>query len=106
MAVIERTRLQQSTFLVLFALAAYAFWRTVEPIWVPVLLGLIIAVGVYPLHERLVRRLGGKHPGVPAALLTTVVMALSLLLLAFLVFVVGQRMVELAREFASSYEKK
>jgi predicted PurR-regulated permease PerM len=106
MPAIERSRLQRSTFLVLFALAAYAFWRTVEPIWVPVLLGLIIAVGVYPLHEKLVRRLGGKHPGLPAALLTTVVMVLSLALLAFLVFVVGQRVVELVRGFASSYEKK
>jgi len=28
----ERSRLQQATFLVLFALAAYAFWRTLEPI--------------------------------------------------------------------------
>ncbi|HTO99193.1 MAG TPA: AI-2E family transporter [Myxococcales bacterium] len=105
-AAVERSRLQRSTFLVLFALAAYAFWRTLEPIWMPVLLGLVIAVGVYPLHEKLVRRLGGKHPGLPAALLTTVVMALSLALLGFLVFVVGQRVVVLARDFASSYEKK
>src|SRR6266478_8451099 len=65
MPVVERTRLQQGTFLVLFVLAAYAFWRTLEPIWVPVLLGLLIAVGVHPIHERLLRRLGGKHPGLP-----------------------------------------
>src|SRR6058998_2756862 len=105
MAVIERTRLQQSTFLVLFALAAYAFWRTLEPIWVPVLLGLVIAVGVHPIHERLVRRLGGKYPGLPAAALTTLVMVLALGLIAFLVFVVGNRVVVLAQEFAASYAK-
>lgn len=105
-AIVERTRLQRSTFLVLFALAAYAFWRTIEPIWVPVLLGLIIAVGVYPLHEKLLHRLGGKHPGLPAALLTTAVMVLSLLLLAFLIFVVGHRLLDVAQEFATRYERK
>src|SRR2546423_12223938 len=106
MAVIERTRLQRSTFLVLFALAAYAFWRTLEPIWVPVLLGLVIAVGVYPIHERLLRRFGGAHPGLPAAFLTALVMVFALALMAFLVFVVGRRVVELAQEFATRYEHK
>jgi predicted PurR-regulated permease PerM len=106
MAVIERTRLQRSTFLVLFALAAYAFWRTLEPIWVPVLLGLVIAVGVYPVHEKLLRRFGGKHPGLPAALVTALVMILALALTTFLVFVVGQRLLDFARQFAANYEKK
>jgi len=103
---VERTRLQQGTFLVLFVLAAYAFWRTLEPIWVPVLLGLVIAVGVHPIHERLLRRLGGKHPGLPAAVLTGVVMVLALAITAFLVFVVGERVLEFARQLAASYEKK
>src|SRR5690242_20883760 len=85
MPVVERTRLQRSTFLVLFVLAAYAFWRTLEPIWVPVLLGLVIAVGVYPLYERLRERFPGKYPGLPAALLTTLVMTVSLGVIAFLV---------------------
>src|SRR5437660_12041873 len=67
MSLAERTRLQRWTFLVLFVLAAYAFWRTLEPIWVPVLLGLVIAVGVHPIHERLLRRLGGSHRGRPRA---------------------------------------
>src|SRR3954471_5475111 len=106
MPVIERTRLQRSTFLVLFAFAAYAFWRTIEPIWVPVLLGLVIAVGVHPLHEKLLRRIGGKHPGLPAAALTALVMIAALALIAFLVLVVGQRVLELARELADGYEKK
>ena len=106
MPVVERSRLQRSTFLVLFALAAYAFWRTLEPIWVPVLLGLVIAVGVYPLHERWLRRLGGKHPGLPAALLTGVVMVLVLVLLAFLVLVVGHRLLEVVQDFARRYENK
>jgi len=106
MAVIERTRLQRSTFLVLFALAAYAFWRTLEPIWVPVLLGLVIAVGVHPIHERLLLRFGGKHPGLPAAAVTALVMVLALAITTFLVFVVGQRILEFARQLAANYEKK
>ncbi|TMA40020.1 MAG: AI-2E family transporter [Deltaproteobacteria bacterium] len=106
MAVIERTRLQQSTFLVLFALAAYAFWRTLEPIWVPVLLGLVIAVGVYPVQQRLLLRFGGKHPGLPAAAVTALVMVLTLAIVTFLVFVVGQRLLEFARQLAANYEKK
>src|SRR5229473_2639097 len=84
-----RTRLQTWTLLVLFVLAAYGFWRTLEPLWVPVLLGLVIAVGVHPLHEKLLRKFGGKHPGLSAALLTAMVMVLALGLLAFLIFVVG-----------------
>ncbi len=103
---VDRNRLQRSTFLVLFAIAAYAFWRTLEPIWVPVLLGMVIAVGVYPLHERLLRRLGGKHPGLPAALLTASVMVLTLCLIAFLALVVGHRALDLAREIAARYQKR
>jgi predicted PurR-regulated permease PerM len=106
MPVVERTSLQRWTFLVLFVLAAYAFWRTLEPVWTPVLLGLVIAIGVYPLHEQLLRRMGGKHPGLPAALLTALVMVLAIAVIAFLVFVVGRRMVEYAQEFAAGYEKK
>src|SRR6267142_302265 len=102
---VERTRLQRATFLVLFALAAYAFWRTIEPIWVPVFLGLVIAIGVHPLHEKLLRRFR-KHPGLPAAALTAVVMLLGLALVTFLVFVVGHRVVQLLSGFATSYEKK
>lgn len=106
MPVVERTRLQRSTFLVLFALAAYAFWRTLEPIWVPVLLGLVIAVGVYPLYEKLLRRWGGKHPGIPAALLTAGVMIFALAVIAFLVLVVGHRVLEVAQDMAGRYQNK
>src|SRR5207245_2348932 len=106
MSLAERTRLQRWTFLVLFVLAAYAFWRALEPIWVPVLRGLVIAVGVHPIHERLLRRLGGKHPGLTAAVLTGVVMVLALAITTFLVFVVGQRILEFARQLAANYEKK
>jgi predicted PurR-regulated permease PerM len=106
MPVVERTRLQRSTFLVLFVFAAYAFWRTLEPIWVPVLLGLIIAVGVYPLYEKLLKRFKGKHAGLWAALLTAAVMVLALAVIAFLVLVVGHRVLGLAQELAARYQNK
>src|SRR2546426_11747251 len=103
---VERTRLQQWTFLALFVLAAYAFWRTLEPIWVPVLLGLVIAVGVHPIHQRLLLRFGGKHPGLPAAAVTALVVVLALAITAFLVFGVGQRILEFARTLSANYGKK
>jgi predicted PurR-regulated permease PerM len=102
----EKNTLQRATFLVLFALAAYLFWLTLEPIWVPLFLGLVIAVGVYPLHEKLLRRLGGKHPGLPAALVTAGAMVVALAVIAFVVFVVGHRVVHVANEIAHRYADK
>src|ERR1700754_4913141 len=95
---LERTHLQRYTFLVLFAAALYAFWRTIEPIWVPLLMGMVIAVGAHPLQDRLLRRLGGRRPGLVAAFLTACVMTFVLALFAFLVFVVGQRVIEVAQQ--------
>src|SRR5205085_8851981 len=106
MRVLERSRLQRSTLLVLFALAAYLFWRTLEPIWVPVFLGLVMAVGAYPLHRRLLRKLGGRHPGLPAGLVTAAVMTVTLALVAFTVLVVGHRVIEVANDIARRYADK
>jgi predicted PurR-regulated permease PerM len=103
---VERSRLQRATFLVLFALAAYAAWRTIEPVWTPVLLGLVIAIGIYPIYDRLLRRVGGKHPGIWAAMLTATVMILMLALATFLLFVVGHRVLELVQQFAARYDKQ
>lgn len=106
MAKAERTRLQRSTFLVLFVFALYAFWRTLEPIWVPVLLGLVIAVGTYPVYEKLLKRFRGKHPGLWAALLTAAVLIFALAVIAFLVLVVGHRVVQVVQEMAARYQNK
>lgn len=100
----QRSRLERSTFLVLFALAAYGFWRTLEPLWVPLLLGMVIAVGAYPLHVRLLRRMKGRHAGLSAALLTAVVMVLLLCVIAFLLLVVGHRALVFARELSARYQ--
>src|SRR5207237_7328656 len=68
--------------------------------------GLVIAVGAYPLHERLLRRLGGKHPGLPAALVTAAVMMVALGIISFVVLVVGQRVIEVANDIAHRYADK
>jgi len=102
---IDRTKLENGTFLVLFALAAYLFWRTLEPIWIPVFLGLTIAVTVYPLQDRLLqRRHLARHPGLAAALLTALVMTVIVGLLTFLLFVVGSRVLDLLRDAADRYQ--
>ena len=106
MAPLERTRLQRSTFTVLFVMAAYLFWRTLEPIWVPVFLGLVIAVGLYPLQARLLKRFGGKHPGLPAAILTASVMVFALGVAAFLILVVGHRVLQLAQDLSQRYRQR
>src|ERR1700704_4538448 len=100
---IERTRLQRATFLVLFGLAVYLFWRTLEPIWVPVFLGLVIAVGVFPLYEKLLRKFGRRHPGLPAALATGAAMAVLVALVAFVVLVVGHRVIDAANTISQRY---
>src|ERR1700760_2802485 len=95
---LERTKLHRYTFLVLFAAALYAFWRTIEPIWVPHFMGLVIAIGAQPLHEKILRKLGGKKPGLAAIIVTLLVMIFVMGIVAFLVFVVGARVVQIAQD--------
>jgi len=102
----ERTRLHRYTFLVLFAAAMYAFWRTIEPIWVPLFMGLIIAVGAHPAHKQLLHKLGGKKPGLAAAIITGWVMVCVLALMAFLIFVVGHRIIVIAQDIATRYQNR
>ena len=103
MPTVEPTKLHRWTFLVLIVLAFYLFCRTVAPIWIPVFLGLAIAVGVHPLHERLNRRF--KHPRLISALLTGAVLLAGLLLLGFLIFIVGHRALEVASTASQRYQK-
>jgi predicted PurR-regulated permease PerM len=105
MATTEPRKLQNWTFLVLFLASAYFCWRTLEPIWLPVFLGLIIAISVNPLHQRLCKK-WRKHHGFSAALLTAAVLVLTVAVLSFLVTIVGARLVEFAREAGKRYQTK
>ena len=79
--------MQQGTFALLFACAAFFFLWTLSPVWVPVLLGVLLAVVATPLHRRLVKRLPG-HPRVVAAAITAFTLTLGAGLLALFVYVV------------------
>ena len=45
----ERRKLQNWTFLVLFALTVYLFWLVAQPLWVPIFLGMLIFVAALTL---------------------------------------------------------
>ncbi len=79
-----RTPLQRWTFLVLFVLTAYLFWRVAEPLWAPICLGALFAIGAHPLHLKLARKIPWKsRDALSAALLTSGVMAVLLGIFAF-----------------------
>jgi len=103
MATVERTKLHRWTFLVLISLAFYLFCLTIAPIWIPVFLGLVISVGVHPLHEKLNQRF--KHPRLISGLLTAAVLLAALVLIAFLIFIVGHRALQVASLASERYQK-
>jgi predicted PurR-regulated permease PerM len=92
----EQPRIQRWTFLVLFAFSAYLFWRTAEPLWVPIFLGLLIAVGTYPVHKRLVARLRGRA-SLSALALTAAVLLASLATVGLVLAIVSSQLVSLGR---------
>jgi predicted PurR-regulated permease PerM len=105
MATADARKLQNVTFLALLLAAGYFLWRTMAPIWLPIFLGLIIAVSVNPLHQKL-RKRWRNHDGLSAAVLTAAVLVLSVGLVAFLFAVVGERIVEFAREASRRYQTR
>ncbi len=99
----ERMRLQRWTFLALFAAAGYLFWRTAEPLWVPLFLGLLVAVGTFPLHKRIVAR-SPKRAALSAAGLTAAILIASLAVLGFVLAIVSTQLVQLARTASEHYK--
>jgi len=77
------TRLEKRTFGVLLTLGAFGFLWTISPIWVPVFLGVMLAVVASPLQRKVERRFGG-HPRLLAAAISFVTVALSIGIVAFL----------------------
>ncbi len=87
------SRAQQRTFGILFAGGAFLFLWTVSPLWVPVFLGILLAVVAMPLERRLVQRLGG-HPRLLAATISLVTLAVGVGLIAFVGFVIVRELIE------------
>src|SRR5262249_38735625 len=76
------TRFERRTFGVMLAVAAFFFLWTVSPIWVPVFLGVLLAVVASPLQRRLEQRYR-RPPPLFAAAISLVTVALGL---GFVVF--------------------
>ncbi len=81
------TRFEKRTFGVLLAIAGVFFLWTVSPIWVPIFLGVLLAVVATPLMRRLERRYR-RHPRLLAAAISFVTVALGLGLVVFMGFFV------------------
>jgi predicted PurR-regulated permease PerM len=77
MASNDATRVEKRTFGFLLAVAGFFFLWTVSPIWVPIFLGILLAVVASPLQRRLEKRFG-RHPRLLAAAISFVTVALGL----------------------------
>lgn len=99
---LKRRNLEHWTFLALFALSAYLFWLIAQPLWVPLFLGLLIAMGAHPLHRRLIRRFPRRET-FSAAVLAGLVVLVLLALGGLLTLVVLGQLVDLAREVSEHY---
>src|SRR5262245_52642932 len=89
----EPSRVEKRTFGALFAIAAALFLYTVSPLWVPVFLGILLAVVAGPLKRRLGKR-WARHPRVVAAAITTVTLALGIGLVVAVAFGVVRELVQ------------
>ena len=98
----ERRSLQGWTFLALFGTSLYLFWLIAQPLWVPLFLGMLIAVGAHPLHKRLVQRFPRRET-FSAAALTAIVVLIALGMGGFLTLVVLGQLVDLAHEVSNHY---
>ena len=85
------TRFEKRTFGVLLAVAAFFFLWTVSPIWVPVFLGVLLAVVASPLQRRLEQRFR-RHPRLLAGAISFVTVALGLGLVVFMGYFVIREM--------------
>jgi len=99
----KQTKLQTWTFIVLFAAIAYLFWKVAEPLWVPIFLGAMIAVGAHPLHTRLVQRMKSKRgDSISAGLITFAVIAIAL----GIAFFFGSMLIHQALTMAVSFAER
>jgi len=98
----DRLSMQRWTFLVLLGLSAYLFWLTVQTLWVPLFLGMLIAMGTHPLYRRVAQR-SPRQQALSAALITGLVLVISLALVGYLTLVVLGQIVQTARSAAEQY---
>ncbi|HEX6838694.1 MAG TPA: AI-2E family transporter [Polyangia bacterium] len=96
------TRFEKKTFGVLLAVAGAFFLWTVSPIWVPVFLGVMLAVVATPLQRRLERRFR-HHPRLLAAAISFVTVALGLGLVVFMGYFVVRELLHYLTDVAPQH---
>src|SRR5437764_493469 len=96
------SRLQRGAFAVLLAIAAGLFLWTLSPIWVPVFLGVLLAVVASPLQRRLERRLGG-YSRLLAASITAAALLICMGLVSFVGFVVIRELLHIVPGAGARY---
>jgi predicted PurR-regulated permease PerM len=98
----ERRNLHNWTFLVLFGVTVYLFWLIAQPLWVPLFSGMLIAMGMLPLHQRFVRRFPRRET-FSAAVLTGLLALAVLAVGGFFTLVVLGQLIDLARATSDQY---
>src|SRR3954465_14937246 len=93
------TRFEKKTFGVLLGIAGAFFLWTVSPIWVPVFLGVLLAVVASPLQRRLEQRFR-RHPRLLAGAISFVTVVLGLGLVVFMGYFVIREMLAYLTEVA------
>jgi predicted PurR-regulated permease PerM len=102
------TSFEKRTFGVLLAVAGAFFLWTVSPIWVPIFLGVMLAVVASPLQRKLEQRYR-RHPRVLAAAISFVTVAVGLGLVVFMGYFVMKELLhyltEAAPQHAAAFEE-
>jgi predicted PurR-regulated permease PerM len=93
---------ERRTFGVLFAIAGVLFLWTIAPVWVPILLGLMVAVVAYPLQKRLTLRYP-RHPRLLAGSIAAATVAIGTGLVCFFGFVVVRELLRFLSDNAQDY---
>jgi predicted PurR-regulated permease PerM len=96
------TRFEKKTFGVLLAVAGAFFLWTVSPIWVPVFLGVMLAVVASPLQRRLEQR-HRRHPRLLAAAISFITVAVGLGIVVFMGYFVVRELLRYLTEVAPSH---
>ena len=99
----DRAQRQRWTFLVLFVSAGWLFWKTAEPLWVPIFLGLLAAVGAHPLHKRFITHSPARAT-LSAAGLTAGILLGALAIFGFVLAVVSTQLLQTARTVRDQYQ--
>ena len=97
------TRFEKRTFGVLLAVAGVFFLWTVSPIWVPVFLGILLAVVASPLHRQASRDATASIRACSAAAISFVTVALGLGLVVFMGYFVLRELLHYLTDMAPKH---